>query len=101
MNDDRVFDVEAAILGEFVVERDRAHLKHGKTSMESKGAYEHRRHTILSEEVGEVATELNDIDHADADADLIALHQHKLRKELVQCGAMVLSWIAAIDGAPL
>lgn len=43
------------IFTEFDLERRMAHIKHGLTSMESQAPESHRRMTILTEEVGEVA----------------------------------------------
>jgi hypothetical protein len=80
---------------EIDAERDRAHAKHGVTSMRSLGWWAHRRHSILSEELGEVAKVLNDYDH-----DKLSLleFQSELRKELIQTAAMAKDWVAAIDG---
>lgn len=84
-----------SIHDEVDAERERAHLKHGKTSMRSLGWWAHRRSTILAEEVGEVATVLNDFDHRK-----IATSEEfrvKLREELIQTAAMAVDWIEAID----
>lgn len=82
------------IVRELVNEADRAHAKHGDTSMRSQPWNEHRRVSILTEELGEVARPLLDLDHGKVD-ELSALWQ--ARGELVQLGAMVLDWIAALD----
>lgn len=76
---------------DFAQERIRAHAKHGKNSMEQDMPTE-RRLAILVEEVGEAAKEINDGVLAGEGADLV-----KLRKELVQVGAMAAAWIDAID----
>lgn len=81
-----------AVWAEICAERSRAHKLHGPTSAESEAPYAHRRHTILSEEVGEVARCLNDGDHS------AYMDRRKLREELVQTAAMIVAWIAAIDG---
>lgn len=95
---------ERNIAADFNTERRRAHNKHGMTSMESQPALSHRRCTILTEEVGEVARALNDLEHAthqgnDAAARLEA--REHLRKELTQTGAMVVAWLAALDNHTL
>jgi hypothetical protein len=73
-------------------EATRAYLLHGEHSMLSPNADE-RRLAILTEEVGEVAHELNDavIEGRSVDRD-------KLVKELIQVGAMAASWVEAIEG---
>jgi hypothetical protein len=74
-------------------EATRAHLKHGDNSMLGPNATDDRRLAILTEEVGEVARELNDaaIDGRPVDRD-------KLVKELIQTGAMCASWVEALEG---
>ena len=74
-------------------EATRAHLKHREHSMLSPKTDE-RRLAILTEEVGEVARELNDaaIDGRPADRD-------KLVRELIQAGAMCASWVEYLEGA--
>jgi hypothetical protein len=77
------------IWDEVRAERERAHAKHGETSMESAGAHDPtgRRLRILVEEVGEVAKEFNDADHDQRPVDLALL-----RKELIQVSAMAGAW---------
>jgi hypothetical protein len=74
-------------------EATRAHLKHGEHSMLGANVSDDRRLAILTEEVGEVARELNDaaIDGRPVDRD-------KLVKELIQTGAMCASWVEALEG---
>lgn len=72
-------------------ERERAHSKHGATSMESFDDDDMNRLAILVEEVGEVAKEFNEARHDDRPVDLA-----KLRKELIQTAAMALAWADAI-----
>jgi NTP pyrophosphatase (non-canonical NTP hydrolase) len=76
-----------AIYGEISAERDRAHAKHGDTSMESEPVDSYRRYTILAEEVGEVAREFNEGHHRGTGPDLALL-----RKELIQVAAMAAAW---------
>lgn len=81
---------------EIDAERERAHVKHGDTSMRSEDWRAHRRASILTEEVGEVAGCLNDNDHhlfVDE-----ATFRAALREELIQVAAMAKDWIAKIDG---
>jgi NTP pyrophosphatase (non-canonical NTP hydrolase) len=81
------------IYGEVRAERERAHAKHGDTSMESFPVDDMNRFTILVEEVGEVGKEFNEARHDGRPVDLAAL-----RKELVQTAAMALAWADAIEG---
>jgi NTP pyrophosphatase (non-canonical NTP hydrolase) len=73
-------------------EATRAYLKHGDHSMLGPKS-DDRRLAILTEEVGEVARELNDaeIDGREVDRD-------KLVKELIQVGAMAATWVEALEG---
>lgn len=77
---------------EIADERERAHAKHGETSMESMPADDPtgRRYRILMEECGEVAQEFNDAEHERRPVDLA-----KLRKELIQVAAMAGAWADA------
>ena len=54
------------------------------------GTSNDRRCSILTEEVGEVAKELNEAAYA-------ALDLRRLRAELIQVAAMALTWAQAID----
>lgn len=87
----------ADIYGEVRAERERAHAKHGDTSMESAPPDDPtgRRLRILLEEVGEVAKEFNDAEHARRPVDLAAV-----RKELVQVAAMAAAWADVIAAPP-
>lgn len=90
---------------EITAERERAHRKHGSTSMESCDPLADRRLRVLVEEVGEVARVLNDAEHivlgrADEESER-ALVPIRLREELVQVAAMAVAWIAALDGEAL
>ena len=72
-------------------ERIRAHNKHDADggSMERVGWYDPAWLPVIAEEFGEVAAELT--------YDKVSKDPTKLRKELVQLGAMVAAWIDAID----
>jgi len=74
-------------------EATRAHLKHGDKSMLGPGRTHDRRMTIVTEEVGEVAREIND-----ADVEGRPVDEGKLVKELLQSAAMLLTWVEAIEG---
>ena len=93
---------------EILAERQRAHRKHGATSMESCDPMADRRLRVLTEEVGEVARVLNDRERKRADsdspfwlADVDRTARCDLREELVQVAAMAVAWIAALDGEAL
>jgi NTP pyrophosphatase (non-canonical NTP hydrolase) len=104
--DDALREVEhlrSSLWAEIVAERERAHRKHGDTSMESCHPMADRRLRVLTEEVGEVARVLNDREHDIAKGSNLAearalLH---LREELIQVAAMAVAWIAALDGEAL
>lgn len=82
------------IFDEVWAEQERAHAKHGDTSMRSARVFDHRRVTVLAEELGEVARVLNDRDHALAgDVEAMKL----IRGELVQLAAMACDWLLSID----
>lgn len=99
----------ATVWAEIVAERHSAHRKHGATSMESCDRFADRRLRVLLEEVGEVATVLNDREHDHAypnrpqqwhdDVEDNAVVD--LRHELVQVAAMAVAWIAALDDEAL
>lgn len=80
------------VYAEVRAERERAHRKHGETSMESSPASDPtgRRYRVLAEEVGEVAREFNDAEHDHRPVDLAAL-----RGELIQVAAMAAAWADA------
>jgi hypothetical protein len=75
-------------------EATRAHLKHGEHSMLGPQASDDRRLAILTEEVGEVARELND-----AEIEGRPVDRDKLVKELIQSAAMCASWVEALEGS--
>lgn len=84
------------ILTEIADESDRAHAKHGSTSMRSQPWNHHRRVTILVEELGELAQPLNDFDHGKL-TDREAMTA--MRAEAVQVAAMAYDWIIALTQA--
>lgn len=83
-----------ALLDEIVAEGNRAHLKHGDTSMRSQPWNSHRRMTIMIEELGELAEPMNDLDHGKL-TEPEALDA--ARREAVQVAAMALDWLIAIE----
>lgn len=85
--------LSAVTLAAVQAEATRAHLLHGENSMLGASQTNDRRMTILTEEVGEVAKEVNDgfVEGRPADRD-------KLVKELIQSAAMCLSWVEALEG---
>ncbi len=101
--------MHSRVWAEIVAERHSAHRKHGATSMESCDRFADRRLRVLLEEVGEVATVLNDREHDHAypnrpqqwhdDVEDNAVVD--LRHELLQVAAMAVAWIAALDDEAL
>jgi NTP pyrophosphatase (non-canonical NTP hydrolase) len=83
-------DIESIYI-EVRAERERAHAKHGATSMEAFPVDDMNRLAILMEEVGEVAREFNEARHDDRPVDL-----PKLREELVQSATMAIAWADVI-----
>lgn len=84
-------------------EATRAHLKHGENSMLGAGQTDDRRLAILTEEVGEVAKELNDAAirqsaYPSTAAAVGTLDRDALVKELIQVAAMAATWIEALEG---
>lgn len=79
-----------SIYDEVRAERERAHAKHGKQSMETQPVDGPIRMTILMEEVGEVAREFNEAQGG-------SLDRSALRAELLQVAAMATAWADAID----
>lgn len=81
------------IYSEVKAERQRAHDKHGETSMESQLADDPfgQRRDIIAEEVGEIAREYNDARHENRPVDLA-----RVRAELIQLAAMAAAWADAI-----
>lgn len=85
-----------SIYEEIRSERDRAHVKHGDTSMESQGALSLLRLAILVEEVGEVARVFNEAWHRyDSGSPTMA---RELRSELIQTAAMAAAWADVLPG---
>jgi hypothetical protein len=81
------------IWGEVAAERERAHRKHGRTSMEALRCDDPVRLTVLVEEVGEVARAFNEARHRGGfDSSDFA----GMREELVQVAAMAGAWAAAL-----
>lgn len=74
-------------------EATRAHLRHGEHSMLGQAVTDDRRLSILTEEVGEIARELND-----AAIEGRPVNRDQLVKELIQAGAMCASWVEALEG---
>jgi hypothetical protein len=74
-------------------EASGAYAKHGNHSMLSPSHTDDRRLAILTEEVGEVARELNDAAIGDRPVD-----RDKLVKELIQVAAMAASWVEHLEG---
>jgi len=70
----------------------RAHVLHGRNSMLYRYQSHERRLAILTEEVGEVAKELNE-GHINGQ-----LNRSDLVKELIQVAAMALTWVEALEG---
>ena len=75
-------------------ERERAHAKHGETSMRHSHPLAERRFRILVEEVGEIAEAFNDRDHGKF-ADEFEFVEH-LFEELIQVAAMASDWAIAL-----
>jgi serine/threonine protein kinase HipA of HipAB toxin-antitoxin module len=76
-------------------EATKAYLQHGDHSMLGPGLTEAERLAILTEEVGEVARELNEdrlgnLDHAE--------WRDRRVKELIQVAAMAASWVEYLEG---
>jgi len=93
---------ERSVWDEVQQERERAHAKHGKTSMEALPDTDLTRLTVLMEEVGEVAREFNEARHrahqmgwATADA-FGPAERASLRDELIQVAAMAGAWANAL-----
>jgi hypothetical protein len=92
------------IYAEVRAERERAHAKHGDTSMEGLPAMDMTRLSVLVEEVGEVAREFNEARHRTHQALLpqaereTSVDRAALRKELIQVAAMAVAWIDVLGG---
>lgn len=99
-----------SIYDEIRAERDRAHAKHGETSMESAPVDEMYRSVILGEEVDEVAETVWLLWSAALNAKFSyvekamndgrhdgAVDQATLRRELVQVATMAAAWADRIE----
>ena len=76
-------------------EATRAYLLHGDHSMLGPGVTEAERLAILTEEVGEVARELNEDRLGNLDG--YDWRDRRVR-ELIQVAAMALSWVEHLEG---
>jgi hypothetical protein len=93
------------VLGLIAAERLRAHAKHGQDSMESPDWRADRRLRIVTEELGEVARVLNDLEITlsrleytiAGDAEVEAARR-KLVKELTQTASTLYAWAANAEG---
>ena len=79
----------SAVYAEISAERERAHAKHGRNSMEGTSANSFIRYTILAEEVGEIAKEFNE---AQLRGGQHTLDLERLRTECIQVAAMAAAW---------
>ena len=92
---------------EVQAERERAHRKHGDTSMEAQPPTAWLRLAILMEEVGEVAKVYNDARHRAQslgwdEADMFGKGERaELRAELIQVAAMAGAWADALGATGL
>lgn len=84
------------VYAEIAAERQRAHAKHGPTSMESYPPGSFIRYTILAEEVGEIAKEFNE---AEARGGQHELDVDRLYRECIQVAAMATAWADSISVA--
>lgn len=75
-------------------EASRAHALHGHHSMLGSAVTESDRLAILTEEVGEVAKELNEDRLGKLDGDW----RDQRVKELIQVAAMALTWVEHLEG---
>lgn len=79
----------------------RAHLHHGRNSMAHPDQSNDRRLAILTEEVGEVAHELNEAAISASKypgTGYTGLDRDALVKELIQVAAMAATWVEALEG---
>lgn len=85
-------------LADMSVEAQRALDKHGSTNtMDAPDKTDGERLAILMEEVGEAAHELTyDAGKDDLSLDPAAASRERLRKELIQVGAMAATWAAML-----
>lgn len=85
--------LSSATIRAIQAEVDYAHKLHGENSMYSVSNTNDRRFAILAEEVGEVATALNE------GAISGTLDETNLRLELIQVAAMAATWLEALNAA--
>jgi NTP pyrophosphatase (non-canonical NTP hydrolase) len=85
--------ISGLTLNAIQAEATRAHLRHGENSMMNPNATDERRLAILTEEVGEVARELNEASIRNGPVDRVLLV-----KELIQVAAMAASWVEVLEG---
>lgn len=90
-------------LGAIQAEATRAHVLHGRNSMMGPDQSQDRRMSILTEEVGEVAKELNEAAirataYPATAAATGTLDRDVLVKELIQVAAMAASWVEVLEG---
>lgn len=78
-------------------EATAAHAKHGDHSMLGAAVTESDRLAILTEEVGEVARELNEDRLGNLDGDW----RDRRVKKLIQAAAMALTWVEHLEGTPM
>jgi hypothetical protein len=76
-------------------EATKAYLRHGDHSMLGAAVTESDRLAILTEEVGEVARELNEDRLGNLDGDD---WRDRRVKELLQVAAMALTWVEHLEG---
>lgn len=88
-----------SIWPEVQAERERAHAKHGRSSMEELDPLDLVRLTVLLEEVGEVARWFNERRHAFFSPAPNPDHVD-LRAELIQVAAMAGAWAEALTYQP-
>jgi hypothetical protein len=99
-------DEPTDIYAEIRSERERAHAKHGDTSMEGLPLTDMTRLSVLMEEVGEVAREFNEARHRSHRSLLPQAEREQsidaaaLRAELVQTAAMAAAWADQIPLTP-
>jgi NTP pyrophosphatase (non-canonical NTP hydrolase) len=75
-------------------EATRAHIRHGKNSMLNAHYGDAQRLAILTEEVGEVAHEMNELMLGNIER---SEYKDKIEKELIQVAAMAATWIEALN----
>ena len=83
-----------SVYTEIAAERERAHDKHGDSSMRSHDHLDPLRLAVLMEEVGEVARVMNEVRHGNSTR---CIGYVELRKELIQVAAMAAEWADGID----